>query len=278
MAVPAPDRVVLGAWGPDAERAEQALACARFWSGADDDLADFHRRFRDDPWIGPSVRARPELRPPRRPDAFEALAWAICEQLIEFDRAVEIQRRIVRRWGHRCDRTGLRDAPDARRLAGVAPAELQACDLAHSRALALLRCAREVAAGRADLEAADPTPALRRLRAIPGIGSWTLSVLALHGHGDLDALPAGDLAYVKLVGRRQAGGRPSARAGEEEVVEAFERFRPYRALAGVHALRLAGQPSGPSSSATASPGRNSVVYGRAAGARSSRPLSAIHRV
>ena len=34
----------------------------------------------------------------------------------------------------------------------------------------------------------------RRLRAIPGIGAWTVEKLALYGQGRHDQLPAGDLA------------------------------------------------------------------------------------
>ena len=71
----------------------------RFALGVDDDLRPFYDRFRSDPLIGRSVRARPHLRVIRRPDPFEALAWAICEQLIEAERAEAIERRIVARLG-----------------------------------------------------------------------------------------------------------------------------------------------------------------------------------
>src|SRR5215211_4408177 len=182
VAQTASDRVLFGAQAPDEAAAHEAIERMRFALGVDDDLRPFYDRFRGDPLIGASVRARPWVRITRRPAPFEALAWAITEQLIEFSRAVEIQRRLVRRWGRRCNRTGLRDLPDAHTLSGVAPAELQSCDLSAGRALALLRCAREVAAGRVDLHAPDHERGWARLRRIPGIGSWTLEVLALTGH------------------------------------------------------------------------------------------------
>ena len=62
-------------------------------------LREFYELFRDDPLIGPSVRSRPHLRVTRRVDPFEALAWAICEQLIEYERAAAIERQIVWRLG-----------------------------------------------------------------------------------------------------------------------------------------------------------------------------------
>src|SRR3954454_21948125 len=95
VAQPAADELLVGARAPDREAAEEAIARMRFALGVDDDLRPFYERFRSDRLIGASVRRRPWLRIHRRPDPFEALAWAITEQLIEFDRAVRIQRRIV---------------------------------------------------------------------------------------------------------------------------------------------------------------------------------------
>ncbi len=237
VAQTAPDRVLFGAWAPDEPTARRAIERMRFALGVDDDLRAFHDRFRDDSLIGASVRARPWIRVTRRPEPFEALAWAITEQLIEFVRAAAIQRRIVRRWGRHCRRTGLRDAPDALTLSRVAPAELQSCDLSAGRAQALIRCAREVATGRVDLHAPDHERGWERLRRIPGIGSWTLELLALQGQGRYDQLPAGDLNYLKLVGRLQTGGNPHARATEADVRALFEPYGEWAALAAAHAAR-----------------------------------------
>jgi 3-methyladenine DNA glycosylase/8-oxoguanine DNA glycosylase len=239
-AQPAQDRVVIGARGSSADACEEAIARVRTAFGVDESLRTFYEAFRDDPLIGPSVRSRPHLRVTRRTDPFEALAWAICEQLIEYERAAAIERRIVWRLGRRApgwDGTKmLYDLPSAQTLAGVAPALLQSFDLSAGRALSLVKAAREVASGRADLRSSDHEPAWRRLRAISGIGSWTIAVLALHGQGRYDVLPAGDLAYIKLVGRALAGGRPSARATEEEVLEYFSPYEGWMGLAGIHAL------------------------------------------
>lgn len=221
----------------------EAIESMRFALGLDDDLSEFHRRFRHDPLLGPAIRRRPWLRPRRRPFAWEALAWAITAQLIESSRAAEIDRRIVRRWGRQVDPasfgaeaagfaslpTPLRDVPGPEVIAARSPAELAACDLSAGRALALIRAAKEIAAGRVDLS--DPVDD-SRLLAIPEIGPWTVQCLALNGRGDADALPAGDLAYIKLVGRL-AGLR--RRATVEEVQEYFAPYEPYRGLAGTFA-------------------------------------------
>ena len=235
-AQPARDRVLFGAWAPERDAAEEGIARMRFAFGVDDDLRAFHERFRFDPLIGPSVRARPHLRVFRRPEPFEALAWAVTEQLIDFPRAAAIQREIVRALGPRCPRTGLRDVPSAATVAGTAPARLEAMDLKGSRAIALTRAAREVATGRVDLRDPDHERGWRRLRAIPGIGPWTQEILAVHGQGRYDQLPAGDLNYLKLVGYLRSGD-PRERATEDEVREFFAPYEGWAGLAGAHAVR-----------------------------------------
>ena len=224
----------LAARAPTLEAAEHGLARMRFALGVDDDLSDFRRRFARDPLIGASVRRRPWLRVQRRPDPFEALAFAICGQLIEAERAAAIQRRIVARLGRRCPDSGLRDLPAAGALARVAPALLQSFDLAGGRALALLRAAREVASGRVDLLGGDHESGWRRLLAIPGIGPWTVETLALHGQGRHDQLPAGDLIYLRLIGRHLSGGDPRARATEAQVRRFFAPYGEWAGLAAAH--------------------------------------------
>ena len=235
-----PDRVLFGASSGDRASAEWGISRMRAALGIDLDLSGFYERFRFDPLIGPSVRASPGLRPYGKPDPFEALAWAICEQLIEFSRACAIQRRLVWRLGRRCSWSSYRDSPAAATLAAQAPALLESMDLSAGRAVTMVRAAREVASGRIDLFSADPEPGWRRLGAIRGIGRWTIQMLALTGQGRLDQLPAGDLAYLKLVGRLRAGGNPYARATEEEVDELFAPYAPWAGLAGMHALRAGG--------------------------------------
>lgn len=211
---------------------ETAIACIRFALGVDDDLTPFAERFRRDPLLGPLIRRRPWKRPTRRPWAWEALAWAVTEQLIESTRAAAIQRRIVRAWGPslRIGRAVLRDVPCAGAVGGRAPAELEGMDLAGRRAVALRSVAREVASERCDPGAALADEQLMR---IPDIGPWTVQCLGLFGRGEEDSLPAGDLAYIMLVGHLAGLGR---RATVEEVEEFYAPYAPFRGLAGVFML------------------------------------------
>jgi 3-methyladenine DNA glycosylase/8-oxoguanine DNA glycosylase len=243
IAQPAPDRVLFGARASTRAAAAHGIARMRFALGVDEDLRGFLRSFAGDPLIGRSLRRRPWLRVGRRPDPFEALTLAICEQLIEYQRAAAIERRVVAALGRRWVdwngvQGGMRDMPAAATLAGTAPALLQSFDLAAGRALALVRAAREVARGRVDLHSSDHERGWRRLRAIPGVGPWTVEMLALKGQGRHDQLPAGDLGLLKLAGRLLSGGDPQARADEAQVRELFAPYGAWAGLAAAHMLAL----------------------------------------
>lgn len=236
---PAGDPRVAAARG--LRRWRHALAC-------DLDLRPFLRAHRDDPLIGSSLRARPWLRPSQRPSVFEALLCAVCEQLIAFEDAVRIERRIVWRHGTALTvpellRAGaarpaaaiLRDAPDAATVAArVSAAHLEACGLAPKRAAALHRAAREIASGRIDVTG-DSERALLRLGRIPEIGSWTLALVAGQGFGRVDRAPSGDLNLLKVLGRMRTGD-PRARASEPEVDALLAPYAPWGALAAAHLM------------------------------------------
>ena len=193
------------------------------------------------------------IRPERKAEPFEALAFAITEQLIEGGRAYEIQRRLIRRWGRRSDCGEWRDAPTAEALARLRAGRARRVRPgARSGRSRWSRSAREVAAGRIDLD--EHEPAWLRLRALREIGSWTVEKLALEGQGRDDMLPAGDLAYMKIVGRLAGLGR---RATEDEVREFFAPYAPF-AGPGRH-LRDRRPPRAPA--------RRAAPLGDAAGCR-----------
>jgi 3-methyladenine DNA glycosylase/8-oxoguanine DNA glycosylase len=64
-------------------------------------------------------------------------------------------------------------------------------------------------------------------------------MLSLYGQGRYDLVPAGDLGYLKLVGRLVTG-HPKARADEAEVRGFFERYGEWKGLAGTYLIIAAG--------------------------------------
>ena len=168
---------------------EAGVGLARFMLALDDDTAEFHRRFRRDPLLGPTARALVGWRPLRLATVAHAVLRAVCGQLIESRRARTIERAILRVCG---ERTATQDG-----LRQLSPARLRACDLSAGRAATLTRLCRSL-----DLERLRDLPSdavVARLLRERGIGPWSAGVVALEGLGRYDVGLVGDLGLIKLV-------------------------------------------------------------------------------
>jgi 3-methyladenine DNA glycosylase/8-oxoguanine DNA glycosylase len=226
--------VLLRAHADSEAAARVALAQMRFVLSLDDDLAPFHRTFRSDPLLGRVIKARPRMRFLRKPVPFEALAWAIIEQLIDTQRAGNIAWAFTRAHGLQHPR-GPWVAPLPEAFANGAA--LEAAGLAPTQARTLSRVARAVAEGRLDPGADDQ----RALAAMPGVGEWTIAHLNLFGRGRYDVPLAKDVgmrnAYARVAGVRTGS------VTEEEFEAVLNRYRPFQGLAAMY-LVTAGWRSG----------------------------------
>jgi 3-methyladenine DNA glycosylase/8-oxoguanine DNA glycosylase len=167
---------------------ESAVELARFMLALDDDTGPFHVRFARDPLIGPSARALVGYRPLRRATVTHAVVRAMCGQLVEARRALALERAVRRACGERVVTQGA--------LRRLPPVALRRLGLAQNRATALHRLAATL-----DLEAlhGHPTATVsRRLRREPGVGPWSVGVIAIEGLGRYDHGLVGDLSLVKL--------------------------------------------------------------------------------
>jgi 3-methyladenine DNA glycosylase/8-oxoguanine DNA glycosylase len=227
------DEVLLRAEAETEEAAEDALHRMRFVLSLDDDLAPFHRAFRADPLLGRAIKASPRLRFIRKPAPFEALANAICEQLIDTQAAGNIVWALTRALGRRHPKgPWIAPAPDALDN----PPALVRAGLAPTRARTLARVARAVARGEIDPGAAPGSPDRARLQAIPGIGPWTLAHLDLFGRGVYDVPLEQDVgmrnAYARMAGRRTGS------VTERQFAEVLERYRPWQGLAAMYIVHV----------------------------------------
>lgn len=200
---------------------DQAVEETRFVLALDDDTAEFHRRFARDRLLGPSVSTLRGLRPRRKATVAHAALRAICGQLIQASRALEIEREVIRAAGE--------DPPSREALARLSPAALARCGLAASRAATLTRLARGI-----DLEGlkSSPSTALARLGRERGIGPWSVGVIALQGLGRYDAGLVADLALVKVFASLR--GRWPERP--DETAELLEPYAEWQGLASVFLL------------------------------------------
>ena len=209
-----------------------AVARCRRLLDLDADPQTISAQLKRDPSLGELVRSRPGLRVPSCVDGFELAARAVIGQQVTVAAARALAAGLVERYGERLDEpvgSVTRVFPTSSALAQVDPADLP---MPRSRAAALIELASSVAAGDLRLDAgADPAAAAADLLAIPGIGPWTASYVAMRALGDPDAFPVGDAGVRRALERR---GYRSDRASQERLAETW---RPWRSYAVVHLWR-----------------------------------------
>jgi 3-methyladenine DNA glycosylase/8-oxoguanine DNA glycosylase len=167
---------------------DEAVELARFMLALDDDTGQFHERFARDPLIGASARALVGFRPLRRATVTHAVVRAMCGQLVEARGALALERAVARA----CEEEVVTRAS----LRRLSPLDLRRLGLAQHRATTLHRLAASL-----DLEGlrAHPTEVVSaRLQREPGVGPWSVGVIALEGLGRYDHGLVGDLSLVKL--------------------------------------------------------------------------------
>ena len=204
----------------------------------DADPAGIAERLGSDPLIGGLVRAEPGRRVPGHVDGAELAARAVLGQQISLGGARTLAGGLVARHGE----------PLAHRLGTVthlfphagalAEADLGNEGLPGSRRGAVRALSAALADGEIDLEAgAERSEARRRLLALPGIGDWTVSYIAMRALRDPDAFMPTDLGIRRALERLGHDGSPTAAA------RLAERWRPYRAAASQHLWSLLTKPA-----------------------------------
>lgn len=167
---------------------------------ADSAVIDAH--LSADGLLGPRVRAVPGLRVPGAWDGFETAVRAVLGQQVSVARATRLAEMLMDRYG-----SGAFPSPSS--LAAAHPAEI---GLPSRRGEAIRRLAAEVKSGSLQLdECVDSRELTERLRALPGIGAWTASYIALRVARDPDAFLESDWGVLKALGTTAAGARRRAR-------------------------------------------------------------------
>jgi AraC family transcriptional regulator of adaptative response / DNA-3-methyladenine glycosylase II len=110
-----------------------------------------------------------------------------------------------------------------------------------SRITAIKTLAEALATNEIDLGAgADRDKAQRQLLALPGVGPWTVSYIAMRALRDPDAYLPSDLGIRKALEKL---GQDASPAG---AIKLAERWRPYRAAASQHLWGILTKPEAPS--------------------------------
>ncbi len=211
---PRDDHVLLAVDLPPATGLGSIVGGARrlFDLSADPDAVDAH--LADDPFLAPLVALRPGIRVPGCWTGFEAAVRAVIGQQISVPAARTVLGRIVVAHGD-----GTFPEP-----AALVAAPLEELGIIGRRAETIRIVARSVVAGDLVLDGSlDHDALVESLVAIPGIGPWSASYVALRS-GEPDAFPAGDLHLRRVLGA----------SNDLEADERAEAWRPWRAYGAMH--------------------------------------------
>lgn len=189
----------------DAADTEEALARVRRLFDVDADPAPIGVVLGADPVLRPLVRARPGLRVPGAVDGFEMAVRAIVGQQVSVAGARTVLGRIAQEHGLAAD--------------ALAEADPASFPFPRARGAALVEVARLVAAGELRLEPhGDSGETRARLLAVPGIGPWTVSYIAMRALGDRDVFLDGDVGVRRALAALDGPADP-------------DRWRPWRSYA-----------------------------------------------
>jgi len=203
----------------------------------DADSALIGEQLSESPLLRSLVERLPGLRVPGAWDGLELAVRAILGQQVSVEAATTLAGRIARTFGTPLsgpDRTGAAGPQDALthvfpHAEALAAAPLESVGLPRSRADAIRAVARAVATGELRFDAPlGLDEAVERLCALPGIGPWTASYIAMRALAEPDAFPETDL------GVRHALGSRANPASLEEVRRQSAPWRPWRSYATIY--------------------------------------------
>jgi len=200
-----------------------AIARCRRLLDLDADPEAVGRVLAGDPVLAPLVAAAPGRRVPRTVDGDEFAIRAVLGQQVSTAAARTSAASLAQAHGEAVvDPFGglTRLFPTADRLVDARPA------LPVGRARTLAGLAGALASGRLDLgPGCDRVEARRVLGGLPGIGPWTVEMVAMRALGDPDAFPVGDLGVRKAAEHVGLPGHGVALGAHAQ------RWRPWRAYA-----------------------------------------------
>lgn len=182
-----------------------------------------------DPVLAPLIAARPGLRSPAHVDGDELAVRAVLGQQVSVVGARTLAARLVQTLGEPLSYpvgAVTHAFPTAAAIADLDPAQLA---MPQSRKNALQRMCAALASGEIVIDAGvDRAEMAERLLALPGLGPWTVSYIAMRALGDPDVFLPTDLGVRHGLERLGLDGSPKGALG------ASQAWRPWRSYALHH--------------------------------------------
>jgi DNA-3-methyladenine glycosylase II len=154
-----------------------------------------------------------------RPNTFETLVLTILEQQVSLASAYAAYKKLGEKVGKITPQNVL----------SLSDEDLRGCYFSRQKIVYVRELATAISSKRINLkrfEKENDNVIRQQLKAIKGIGDWTVDIYLLHALQHTDILPIGDLALVNAV--RMITGQ---HLSKEEITAIAENWRPYRSVA-----------------------------------------------
>ncbi len=187
--------------------------------------AEFREVVGRHPTVARLARQRPGLLLPRSGRVFQELLATVIQQKVTWVEASRAYGAVVRHFAEPAPGpAGLTLPPDPAAVAATPYWVFHPMGIEQKRADTLRRTA-SVAARLEETVDFSPADASARLRAVPGIGPWTVGELGRLAYGDPDAVSVGDYHLPHQVAYTLAGEQ---RASDDRMLELLEPFAGHR--------------------------------------------------
>ena len=165
---------------------------------------------------------------------WEVAVRVVLGQQVTVAAARTLTARLVERFGQPID-TPFADLtrlfPNARNLAEADAGDIGRLGIVRQRVGALQALAREVVAGRITLDRGAPLQTtLAALRALPGIGEWTVQLIAMRALAWPDAFPASDIGVLNALVLNELCTRDAKAKAAEAASQAWRPWRSYAVM------------------------------------------------
>jgi AraC family transcriptional regulator of adaptative response / DNA-3-methyladenine glycosylase II len=190
--------------------------------------ADIDEHLARDRLLRTAIGANPGMRLPGAYDGFELLLRAILGQQVSVKGATTLAGRMAATFGETLvtpiPALGF-ITPDPARIAAASVDQIAQIGMPGKRAQTIRTVARAAADGELALApGSDPEVVRAQLIAVPGIGEWTASYVAMRALAWPDALPLGDLGIKKALGLTRPG----------DITARTQAWRPWRAYGAIY--------------------------------------------
>jgi DNA-3-methyladenine glycosylase II len=154
-----------------------------------------------------------------RPNSFETLVLTILEQQVSLVSAYSAYKKLKER---------ITITP--KNLLQLSDEELRSCYLSRQKIIYTRELANAINSKKISVKEFEQLPddvVRTELKALKGIGDWTVDIYLLHALRRLDVFPIGDLALVNSI--KMMKGIQSIT--KEELLEVSQKWKPYRSIA-----------------------------------------------